>query len=125
MEPEYSATAGLFDMLQPSLPPLRIKKRAAPSTPRRVLNSRGPTPPSHRQDNHFGSGVAGLVREVTDDKMLEKMEQKRLQIEHARNASIRAKQLKIGDKICNVRGITDTPPADWPIQRRRECLTWS
>ena len=32
----------------------------------------------------FGSEVAGLVRELTDDKSLEKSERKRLQIEHAR-----------------------------------------
>src|ERR1039458_5901731 len=76
-------------------------------------------------EKHFGSEVAGLVRELTDDKSLEKTERKRLQIEHARNSSIRAKQLKIADKICNVRDITDTPPAEWPLQRRRDYLTWS
>ena len=76
-------------------------------------------------EEHFGAVVAGLVRELTDDKSLEKAERKRLQIKHARNASSRAKQLKIADKICNVRDITDTPPADWPLQRRREYLTWS
>ena len=59
-------------------------------------------------EEHFGSEVASLVRELTDDKSLEKAERKRLQIEHARNSSIRAKQLKIADKICNVRDITDT-----------------
>jgi guanosine-3',5'-bis(diphosphate) 3'-pyrophosphohydrolase len=69
--------------------------------------------------------VAALERELTDDKSLEKSERKRLQIEHAPNSSIRAKQLKIADTICNLRDITDTPPADWSIQRRREYLTWS
>ena len=71
-------------------------------------------------DEHFGAEVAGLVRELTDDKSLEKAERKRLQIEHARNLSIRAKQLKIADKICNVRDVTDNPPADWSLQRRRD-----
>jgi GTP diphosphokinase / guanosine-3',5'-bis(diphosphate) 3'-diphosphatase len=61
---------------------------------------------------HFGSEVTGLVRELTDDKSLEKAKRKRLQIEHTRNSSIRAKQLKIADKICNIRDITDNPPAD-------------
>jgi len=75
--------------------------------------------------DHFGSEVAGLVRELTDDKSLEKAERKRLQIEHASNSSIRAKQLKIADKICNIRDITDTPPVDWSLQRRREYLAWS
>lgn len=74
---------------------------------------------------HFGSEVAGLVRELTDDKSLEKAERKRLQIKHAPDSSIRAKQLKIADKICNIRDITDTPPVDWSLQRRREYLAWS
>jgi guanosine-3',5'-bis(diphosphate) 3'-pyrophosphohydrolase len=76
-------------------------------------------------EEQFGSEVAGLVRELTDDKSLEKAERKRLQIEHASNSSIRAKQLKIADKICNIRDITDTPPVDWPLQRRRDHLAWS
>ena len=76
-------------------------------------------------EKHFGSEVTGLVRELTDDKSLEKAKRKRLQIEHAPNSSIRAKQLKIADKICNVRDITDTPPVDWPLKRRRDYLTWS
>ncbi len=75
-------------------------------------------------EEHFGPEVAGLVRELTDDKSIEKGERKRLQIEHARESSIRAKQVKIADKICNVRDITVSPPADWPLQRRREYLTW-
>ena len=76
-------------------------------------------------EEYFGSEVAGLVRELTDDKSLEKAERKRLQIEHARSLSIRATQLKIADKICNVRDVTDAPPADWPLKRRRDYLIWS
>jgi guanosine-3',5'-bis(diphosphate) 3'-pyrophosphohydrolase len=76
-------------------------------------------------EEHFGPEVAGLVRELTDDKSLEKGERKRLQIEHARESSIRAKQVKIADKICNVRDITLSPPADWSPDRRREYLMWS
>ena len=74
---------------------------------------------------HFGAAVAELVRELTDDKSLPKAERKRLQIEHARSASPGAKQLKIADKICNIRDITVTPPADWSLQRRVEYLSWA
>jgi guanosine-3',5'-bis(diphosphate) 3'-pyrophosphohydrolase len=74
---------------------------------------------------HFGSEVADLVRELTDDKSLEKSERKRLQIEHAKESSLRAKQVKIADKICNVRDITVSPPPNWPVQRRLSYLTWS
>ncbi|MBZ5641649.1 MAG: HD domain-containing protein [Acidobacteriia bacterium] len=76
-------------------------------------------------EEYFGPEVAGLVREVTDEKSLGKMERKRLQVEHAPNLSIRAKQLKIADKLCNVRDVTDAPPADWPLKRRRDYLDWA
>ncbi len=56
-------------------------------------------------EEHFGPEVTSLVRELTDDKSLEKDERKRLQVEHARDSSPRAKQVKISDKICNVRDI--------------------
>lgn len=76
-------------------------------------------------EEHFGPEVTGLVRELTDDKSLEKMERKRLQIVHAPHASPRAKQLKIADKVCNIRDLTDSPPLDWSLERRREYLAWS
>ena len=74
---------------------------------------------------HFDPDVASLVSELTDDKSLEKTERKRLQIEHAPSLSDRAKELKLGDKICNVRDVTDNPPVDWSLQRRSEYLNWS
>lgn len=76
-------------------------------------------------EEHFGTEVAGLVREVTDDKSLKKMERKNLQIEHAAQSSSCAKQLKIADKICNIRDITLRPPADWSPERRSEYLAWA
>ena len=65
------------------------------------------------------------MRELRDDKSLEKAERKRLQNEHARESSRRAKQVRIADKIGNVREITASPPGDWPLQRRREYVLWS
>ena len=76
-------------------------------------------------EEHFGLEVTDLVRELTDDKLLGKMERKRLQIEHAAQSSDRAKQLKIADKICNIRDISVCPPADWSLERRAEYLKWS
>ncbi len=73
----------------------------------------------------FGDEVAGLVHEVTDDKSLPKAERKRLQVVHAATASPRARQLKIADKICNLRDITEAPPDGWSIERRREYIAWS
>lgn len=66
---------------------------------------------------HFGKDVTDFVFEVTDDKTLPKAERKRLQIEHAAHISRRAKLVKLADKICNLRDITASPPADRLTQR--------
>ena len=73
----------------------------------------------------LGREVTDLVREVTDDKSLGKMERKNLQIKQAAQSSSRAKQLKIADKICNIRDLTTRPPSNWPLERRSEYLKWS
>jgi len=73
----------------------------------------------------FGRDVRLLVAEMTDDKNLPKDERKQLQIEHARRLSARAKQVKIADKICNVRDVIHTPPPHWSGERRREYLQWA
>ena len=73
----------------------------------------------------FGTEVSNLVRNVTDDKSLEKAKRKQLQIEHAAKSSDKVKQIKIADKLCNIRDITTSPPKDWPLRRRTEYLDWS
>jgi len=73
----------------------------------------------------FGLEIRVLVEEVTDDKSLPKEERKRLQIEHAPRLSKRAQQIKIADKICNVRDVTYSPPPNWSLERRREYLRWA
>jgi guanosine-3',5'-bis(diphosphate) 3'-pyrophosphohydrolase len=73
----------------------------------------------------FGGDVQLLVGEITDNKALPKEERKSLQIEHAQRLSMQAKQIKIADKICNVRDVTHTPPSNWSFERRREYLQWA
>ncbi len=73
----------------------------------------------------FGAAVTELVRELTDDKSLPKEVRKQLQIDHAPGRSVGAKQMKIADKISNLRDITASPPADWPLERRRDYLDWA
>jgi guanosine-3',5'-bis(diphosphate) 3'-pyrophosphohydrolase len=73
----------------------------------------------------FGSDVADLVMEVTDDKSLPKAERKRLQIVHASQISVRAQVIKLADKISNLRGILDSPPADWSGERKQEYFEWA
>ena len=73
----------------------------------------------------FGQEIAGIVLEVTDDKTLPKAERKRLQIEHAGAVSPRAKLVKLADKICNLRDLASSPPADWSLQRKRDYFDWA
>ena len=76
-------------------------------------------------EQQFGPEIAGIVREVTDDRAIEKAERKRLQIEHAAHASVAAKVVKLADKICNLRDLNSAPPAGWSIERRREYFDWA
>ena len=73
----------------------------------------------------FGAEVAGIVAEVTDDKSLSSKERKRLQVVKAASKSEGAKLVKLADKICNLRDITSTPPADWSLERRLEYFRWA
>jgi guanosine-3',5'-bis(diphosphate) 3'-pyrophosphohydrolase len=75
-------------------------------------------------ENVFGSQVRDLVGEVTDDKSLPKQRRKELQVESAPHKSDRAKQLKIADKVCNIRDIDSDNPAGWDLERKREYLRW-
>jgi guanosine-3',5'-bis(diphosphate) 3'-pyrophosphohydrolase len=75
--------------------------------------------------NAFGSRIARIVAEVTDDKALPKSERKRLQVEHAATISREAKLVKLADKICNLRDVVERPPAKWDLQRRREYFDWA
>ena len=73
----------------------------------------------------FGPDVAELVAEVTDDRSLPQAERKRRQIVHAPHLSVRAQTIKLADKISNLRGILNSPPADWSLQRKCEYLAFA
>lgn len=73
----------------------------------------------------FGREIRDVVMEVTDDKSLETAERKRLQIEHARHISVRGQQVKLGDKIANLRSILVTPPTVWDERRMLEYFVWA
>jgi len=73
----------------------------------------------------FGKEVAGLVKEVTDDKGLRNETRKQLQVEHAPDLSPKAKHIKIADKISNIVSVTCSPPEGWSMERRTEYLDWS
>ena len=71
----------------------------------------------------FGAVVRDIVLEVTDDKLLPKVERKRLQIAHAAEAS--PKLVKLADKISNLRDIAASPPAAWSLTRQQEYFEWA
>jgi guanosine-3',5'-bis(diphosphate) 3'-pyrophosphohydrolase len=73
----------------------------------------------------FGSRIARIVAEVTDDQTLSKAQRKRLQVEHAQRLSAEAKLVKLADKICNLRDVASHPPAHWDLARRREYFDWA
>ena len=73
----------------------------------------------------FGTEVADLVAEVSDDKRLPKHERKEKQIAQAAHASSRAKLVKLADKIANLRDIADRPPASWSLTRKQQYFDWS
>jgi GTP diphosphokinase / guanosine-3',5'-bis(diphosphate) 3'-diphosphatase len=73
----------------------------------------------------FGEAVAAVVAEVTDDKSLPKARRKELQVEHAPHMSTAAKLVKLADKTSNLRDMVDSPPHDWPTERRREYFEWA
>jgi guanosine-3',5'-bis(diphosphate) 3'-pyrophosphohydrolase len=73
----------------------------------------------------FGESICRLVQEVTDDKALPKAERKRLQVVNAPHKSTQSKQIKIADKIANIRDILYCPPAGWDDKRKRDYVDWT
>jgi guanosine-3',5'-bis(diphosphate) 3'-pyrophosphohydrolase len=82
------------------------------------------TPPEELE-RIFGEKICSIVNEVTDDKSLPKQVRKRLQVEHAGNASLEARHVKLADKIANVQDIMDAPPVNWSLKRRWEYIDWA
>ncbi len=75
--------------------------------------------------SEFGTVVADLVTEVTDDKSLEKTERKRRQVETAPSKSDRAKMIKIADKTSNLQSMIESPPSDWSPERKAGYFEWA
>lgn len=73
----------------------------------------------------FGEEIADIVAEVTDTKWLSKDARKRLQISKASHSSLRARAVKIADKISNLRDILANPPPDWPLERKQAYFDWA
>lgn len=73
----------------------------------------------------FGSRVTALVLEVTDDKALPFWEQKMAQIQSAARLSADAQQIRVADKVSNLRGILTSPPEAWSLERKLGYYAWA
>ena len=73
----------------------------------------------------FGSDVAGLVVEVSDNKALSYEQRKWEQVNDAGKLSSRAKTLKLADKIANLNSIHVDPPKNWNRERRLAYVAWA
>jgi guanosine-3',5'-bis(diphosphate) 3'-pyrophosphohydrolase len=76
-------------------------------------------------DDIFGSRVASIVAEVTDNKSLPKAERKRLQITHAKEISDEAKCVKMADKLHNLSSFLEAAPVGWDYTRIQGYFVWS
>lgn len=73
----------------------------------------------------FGTRVASLVAEVTDDKSLPKADRKWLQVVNAQKKAPGAALIKTADKIANVRDLIYRPPQAWSTAKKIEYLDWA
>ncbi|MDW8303964.1 MAG: HD domain-containing protein [Acidobacteriota bacterium] len=73
----------------------------------------------------FGEKVCNYVIEVSDDKTLKESERKRLQIERAHLLSPGAKQIKLADKISNIKDIMNSSPKNWSKQKKIDYIEWA
>lgn len=73
----------------------------------------------------FGDAVTDLVMEVTDPPELKGKERRQRQVDHAANASLRAKLVKIADKTSNVAELVDRPAKDETAKGMQKYLDWA
>ena len=73
----------------------------------------------------FGETVAKYVSEVSDDKSLPKAERKRMQVEHAKDASKSTRLIKLADKYHNLDSLVKDPPKGWDAKRIQGYFVWA
>lgn len=73
----------------------------------------------------FGARVAEIVEQVTDDETLPLWERKQRQIDTASLLTPDAQQVRVADKISNLRGILSSPPEHWSLARKLAYYAWA
>lgn len=77
-----------------------------------------------RLEREFGAEAARTVGECTDDKTIPKEARKAAQAATAAKKSAAARQVKIADKISNLRALMASPPRSWSEARKAEYVHW-
>lgn len=72
----------------------------------------------------IGARATSMVMECTDDKSLDKVTRKRLQLSHAYGASEGARHIKIADKTSNTASMALDPPIGWSAARIKGTMQW-
>lgn len=75
-------------------------------------------------ENWFGKPVLDIVLECSDDKSLDKVQRKQLQIEHVKHVSEAAKLVKLADKYSNASSLLENPPSNWSKQEMVGYAIW-
>lgn len=73
----------------------------------------------------FGAAVAKIVMETSDEPTIDWRVRKKLQITRARTASQGAREVKLADKLCNLRSLIASPPQRWSLERQRDYFDWA
>jgi (p)ppGpp synthase/HD superfamily hydrolase len=75
--------------------------------------------------HEFGSNVAMIVEQVTDDKTLGYAERKAEQVRSAPFKCNQAKLVKLADKIYNLRDLKRCAPVGWSAERVTQYFIWA
>ncbi|KAH8087947.1 hypothetical protein HD553DRAFT_269266 [Filobasidium floriforme] len=73
----------------------------------------------------FGDEVARIVEECTDPPDMCARARKDLQVATAAKKSKEAQQVKLGDKLHNLRSILEDPPVGWTAKRCQDYFRWA
>jgi GTP diphosphokinase / guanosine-3',5'-bis(diphosphate) 3'-diphosphatase len=73
----------------------------------------------------FGESVAGLVAEVAEEKDAAGGERRPIDLATIGTKSPRAQMIKIAELTSRVRALRQSPPPDWPAERRHEYMQWA
>lgn len=80
--------------------------------------------PAELEDT-FGGEVVAIVQELTDNKHLLKSMRKQYQVERAPYLSLKARLIRLSDKIDNVGSLLEDPPDRWTVRRCRAYVAWA